>query len=292
MIEKYFFYFIFYSFLGWVWESIYCTIKEKKWADRGFLFGPICPIYGSCATIVSILVDILRHYHIEAAGLAPWKIFLVCMVGSAIAEYGTSWVLEKRFHARWWDYSYMPLNLNGRICLPCSIGFGLAGIVVVRKLIPYVTHISNGAPQLFFDISALLCAMLFGADLALTEASISSLLSDMETYHKEFNERAETTYETVTALPKMMQDKIESGLAGNIATNLANKKKMLPGNGPKAINLPESTEIAQYLKNLSFGQRLTLKSIANFRPDKKTQGHVFRNYLKEISKSKGIFKKK
>ena len=68
-----------------------------------------------------------------------WGIFIICVIGSAIAEFATRWVLEKRFNARWWDYSNMPLNIQGRICVPVSICFGLAGVLIVRLLIPFVS---------------------------------------------------------------------------------------------------------------------------------------------------------
>ena len=107
--------FFIYSFMGWIYESIFCTIKEKKWCNRGFLYGPIIPIYGFGAVIISIFVNVSVDNHVTTPW---WKVFLVSMVGSAILEYVTSWALEKIFHARWWDYSNMPLNILGQICLP------------------------------------------------------------------------------------------------------------------------------------------------------------------------------
>ena len=126
--------FIIYSFFGWIWESVYCTIREKHWADRGFLFGPICPIYGSCVIVLTLLFSFIRSHFSE--GFPVWGVFLICLFGSAIAEYGTSYFLEKRYHMRWWDYGYMPLNVNGRICLPVSIAFGLTGVLIVNFVIP------------------------------------------------------------------------------------------------------------------------------------------------------------
>ncbi len=200
--------FIFYSFLGWVWESIYCTIKEKKWADRGFLFGPVCPIYGSCVVIVKLLFTQVSF--LASPDVPLWQIFLICMVGSAIAEYGTSWVLEMRFHARWWDYSTQPFNLNGRICLPVSTAFGLAGIVVVKYLIPYVTTVGNGIPALAYEMMGIAFALVFGADFALTEASLNNLLNRVEEMHAEANWRAESTYQKMAATPEIVGSKISA----------------------------------------------------------------------------------
>lgn len=218
IIAQYFVEFIFYSFLGWVWESIYCTIKERHWQDRGFLFGPICPIYGSCVVAASLLFRFLpvagtagaaaqaADGAAQAAGptsqpLPLWSVFLICVIGSAIAEFSTSWVLEKRFHARWWDYSKMPLNIQGRICLPVSLAFGLAGVVIVKYLLPVMTGAHDVVPGLVYETLALAFAFLMGADYALTEASLSKLLQEIETMRSEFNAKAEDTYEKIAAAP-------------------------------------------------------------------------------------------
>jgi uncharacterized membrane protein len=207
LIARYFTEFIFYSFLGWVWESIYCTIKEKEWQDRGFLFGPICPIYGASVVAATILFRVIPH--LRGGNLPVWVIFLICMVGSAIAEYGTSWFLEWRFHMRWWDYSHTPLNLNGRICLPASVGFGVGGVVIVRYLLPAMNGMHAIFSPLVYEGLALGLAIGFGADLALTEASLSSLISRMQDFKEEFNIRAELAYDSVTRAPELVNENLE-----------------------------------------------------------------------------------
>ena len=102
--------FFMFAFLGWVWESIYCTAKDRKWANRGFLYGPICPIYG-CGGIIGLFACNLVKESI-LPDLSPWQMFGAGFVVSMILEYPTSWILEKLFHARWWDYSRVPLNIN------------------------------------------------------------------------------------------------------------------------------------------------------------------------------------
>jgi uncharacterized membrane protein len=131
-------------------------------------------------------------------------IFIISMVGSAIAEYATSWVLEKRFHARWWDYSHMPLNLNGRICLPASLGFGLAGVLCVKVLIPFMSGLHSEIPGLVYEGIAMALAMVFGADFALTEASLNSLLKRIEEYKADFNEKAQEKYVRISEAPEVL----------------------------------------------------------------------------------------
>ena len=89
--------FFIYSFLGWVYESIYCTIKTRRWQNRGFLYGPIIPIYGFGAVIISIFVNVAADNRVTTP---VWKVFIVSMLGSAILEFVTSWGLERIFHAR------------------------------------------------------------------------------------------------------------------------------------------------------------------------------------------------
>ena len=209
VIAQYFVEFMFYSFLGWVWESIYCTAKEKKWADRGFLFGPICPIYGSCVVVASAVfssIDVLR-----SPDFPIWGIFILCYIGSAVAEFATSWVLEKRFNARWWDYSELPLNIQGRICVPVSIAFGLAGVAVVKFLIPAIEGVHEVVSPVVYEVLAIVLAAIFGADFALTEASLSALLKDVKQMHEEFNVKAQEGYEKVAAAPKVIEQKIAEG---------------------------------------------------------------------------------
>ncbi len=206
IIAQYFVEFIFYSFLGWVWESIYCTIKEKKWADRGFLFGPICPIYGSCVVVTSAVFSTFEV--LRSPEFPVWGIFIICYIGSAVAEFSTSWILEKRFHARWWDYSTIPLNIQGRICVPVSIGFGLAGVAIVKYLIPAIEGAHSSVNPIVYEVLAIVFALIFGADFALTEASLSALLKDVEKMHAEFNEKAQERYEKVASAPKTIEQKL------------------------------------------------------------------------------------
>ncbi|HBB29668.1 MAG TPA: hypothetical protein DC000_10580, partial [Clostridiales bacterium] len=104
-----FIYFIMYSVIGWICEVIFCSIPEKKFINRGFLNGPLCPIYGFGALIVIFF-------------LTPFKdsIFLVFIFGLIVTstlEYFTSYAMEKLFHSKWWDYSNNRFNINGRVCL-------------------------------------------------------------------------------------------------------------------------------------------------------------------------------
>ena len=193
IIAAYFVNFIVFSFMGWVWETVYCTFKTKHWQNRGFLYGPVCPIYGTAAVTAMIVFNFVPV--LNTGSLASWKIFLICAAGSAVIEYTTSYVLEKIFHAVWWDYSKVPLNVNGRICLPATCGFGLAGIVIVRYLFPFIRSLHQENRPLLNEGLSLFFMFLFAMDLALTIASLTELITKMENYSREFNARMEAGVE-------------------------------------------------------------------------------------------------
>lgn len=228
-LAQYFTEFILYSFLGWIWESVYCTIREKGWQDRGFLFGPICPIYGISVVLSSY---ILKNIPVLMNPDFPlWGIFILCFLVSAIIEYGTSWGLEKRFHARWWDYSDIPLNINGRICMPASIGFGMAGVFIVKYLIPAVENVRMMVKPGAYELLALIFAIILGADLALTEASLSSLLKRVEEMHLDFNEKAQVSYEKISSAPKVLKRQIQEAMAYTLYLDEGQRsvlKKIIP----------------------------------------------------------------
>ena len=188
IVAQYFDYFIIFSFVGWVYECTYCTAKEKHWQNRGFLFGPICPIYG-CGVVGAMILFRLLPPMTGEVSYPVWEIFLLCAAGSAVMEFVTSWVLEKWFHAVWWDYSNVPLNIQGRICLPATCGFGLAGIVVVRYVIPFVESLPVESHPIENEIAGLIFALILGMDLALTVASLTKILDRMSEAEKEFNEK-------------------------------------------------------------------------------------------------------
>lgn len=184
--SRHFIIFIVFSFLGWVWESIYCTLRSRKWQARGFLYGPICPIYGFGALGGVCLVEFF-----SAEGIVPewWQVFLVSVAASAILEYFTSWGLEKLFHAYWWDYSKVPLNLNGRISLPTSLGFGVAGLLVFYVLAPLTQRAIAPIPDPAAEITAMLLVAVISADTTLTVSALSEFDERISAFDVAFNDR-------------------------------------------------------------------------------------------------------
>ncbi|MBO7676011.1 MAG: putative ABC transporter permease [Erysipelotrichaceae bacterium] len=174
MINLYIVYFFLLSFLGYIYECLAMVLWTGKWDNRGFLFGPIIPIYGTCALGGTLfLTYVYKNY-------TPLSIFLLSVLVSAIVEYVVHYALEKMFHAYWWDYSKAPLNINGRISLLTSLGFGVAGLVVVYVINPYVLSLLSKIPAVAMQIMALVFVALFSADLTLTISVLSSFINRVQ----------------------------------------------------------------------------------------------------------------
>ncbi|MCR5771322.1 MAG: putative ABC transporter permease [Butyrivibrio sp.] len=208
IIAKYFVEFVIYSFLGWIYECTYCSIKSKHWSNRGFLYGPVCPIYGVGAISCSI---IFGNFNLTLEGETPiWEIFVICAFGSAILEYATSYILEKRFNAMWWDYSNTPFNINGRICLPATMGFGIAGIIVVKFILPVAESVKGQMQPVFAEILALFFMGVLAADTALTVQSLIDLTQKLDNFEVGFNNKIEENIKAIHEMPGEIREKYAS----------------------------------------------------------------------------------
>ena len=258
MISAYFVDFMIFSFIGWVYECTYCMVKNRHWDNRGFLYGPVCPIYGSGALGAILLFGHLPL--LQAADTPAWKIFLICAAGSVVLEYTTSWVLEKIFHAVWWDYSDIPLNINGRVCLPATCGFGLAGILVVRFLLPFVDSLSQESYPLEYELVSLIMMLFLGADLALTVASLTSLIARLDAMESEFNVRMENSVQLAQQGPAAV------GAAAKAAAKAAARKAATEAEtAARTAEKELAQKLSAYAENMSERQKYHLRSIHRFR---------------------------
>lgn len=131
-------YFIIYSFLGWVLESVYKTILLKKPVNSGFLFGPFCAIYGFGALIMYLLLDSFKENYL--------LLFIMGVIFLSAWEYLVGFILEKLFKTKYWDYSNEKINLHGRICLRASICWGVLGLGFTLFLHPFVIGVLEKVP--------------------------------------------------------------------------------------------------------------------------------------------------
>ena len=148
-IETWFLWLMIYSIIGWVYESTICSIGHRKLINRGFLNGPYCPIYGTGAVLVLLVLGRIQN---------PVLLFFAGAVVTCSLEYLTSWLMEKLFHARWWDYSKRKFNIGGRVCLIGAVVFGAFSVVLVLVLHPFVKSLTDRLTDAALNW---ICAILF-----------------------------------------------------------------------------------------------------------------------------------
>ena len=149
-----------YSVTGWISEVVYCSVQERRLVNRGFLHGPLCPVYGFGALLVVFLL--------EPFSGSVLVLFLTGMALTTALEYITAWLLETAFSTRWWDYSELPFNFRGRVCLLNSVLFGLMSLIGVRVLHPFFESVLYSFPVAYADTAAAILAAFLLVDLTYT----------------------------------------------------------------------------------------------------------------------------
>lgn len=178
--------FILFSFIGWICEVIYVGVTSAhKFVNRGFLHGPICPVYGFGGVVILMLPPSLY---------ATWiPLFLASMILCTTVEYFVSWLMEKLFHTRWWDYSHYKIQLNGRICLLNSILFGFLGVVVIHFVYPLMTDLLNSLGQTWISISGMIILAVLSVDIFFTVRKLVDFANVMKKL-KDFGETLNSHY--------------------------------------------------------------------------------------------------
>ena len=159
--------FLIYSFLGWCVEVSFVAVTSGRVVNRGFLNGPVCPIYGVGMLGALVLLEPVSENLL--------LLFLLGMLLCTLVELIGGWALERAFHTRWWDYSDEPFNLGGYICLRFSIMWGLAVTFAVRLIHPLIFAMVNWIPMLPGGILLGLLYGLFTADFVLTLITVIGL---------------------------------------------------------------------------------------------------------------------
>lgn len=166
--------FVVYSFLGWLMEGIYCSILSKKIINRGFLNGPICPVYGFGALLVIYLLSQFKGNILT--------LFVIGVVVTSIVEYLTSIILEMAFQTRWWDYSRHKFNLHGRVYLLNSLLFGLMAVALVEVVHVKVINIIGYIPSSIRIILVLIIITLLVVDIVTTLMAMVNLNNKLRNF--------------------------------------------------------------------------------------------------------------
>ncbi len=238
-------YFIIYSFLGWIMESVFRSICEKKLINTGFLRGPFCPIYGFGATIMFLFLGQFENRLILLFGIA--------IIVLTAWEYLVGVILETLFHTKYWDYSNHKFNFQGRICLTNSICWGILGVLFVRYIHPFVQGIIAKIDVSLLNYVVAILFMVFLVDMVTTiihvknikttldkiekiNVEIKEKLKEMKALKKEKEEKS-TTAENVQQLVENLKKKRNRTIL-RLYKNVNRLKKAFP-----AINTKEITEV-------------------------------------------------
>lgn len=181
-LSCYIIWFFAYSFLGWCWEVSLRLVQHHVFVNRGFVTGPVLPIYGFGGLISIVILHPIPTL---------WLQFFVGAISAALMEYTTSWAMEKLFHARWWDYSNKPFNIHGRIYLLGVVTFGVMMVVVDRVFQPILQRLTDFVPSLALEIAAGIMLTVFLTDLTTSIIRMKSFNQKLEALQGRIGELAD-----------------------------------------------------------------------------------------------------
>lgn len=157
--EKWLLLFFSFSFIGWFWEVLFYFVREGGFANRGVLYGPWLPIYGSVGVLIVCAAKYLKRH--------PVFLFLTVAGLSAVTEYLTSLALERLTGKRWWDYSSYPWNLDGRVCLYGLVFFGAGGVALVYWVVPWLEKLFSHFRISTLRLTVAALTIIFAVDVVL-----------------------------------------------------------------------------------------------------------------------------
>ena len=173
-------YFVIYSFLGWILESIVRTICERKIINTGFLIGPFCPIYGFGAIIMILFLDQFKNNII--------LLFFSSFIILSLWEYIVGVLLEKFFATKYWDYSDHKFNYKGRICLTNSIAWGILGVLFINYIHPTITQLLEHVDFIYVAIITSIIAVILLIDAIISIIKVKNIKTTLEKI-EEINEQ-------------------------------------------------------------------------------------------------------
>lgn len=228
-------YFLLYSFLGWVVEVCYQAVTKAKIVNRGFLNGPVCPVYGLGALALLLLLSACQVTNVAEAN--PLLLFVVGMVVTTAIELLAGWLLDVLFHARWWDYSARPFQFRGYICLEFSILWGLSVTFAAKIIHPFVQGVSvTLIPERYgWPILGVLY-LLYLADFIVTVCMLRGLnkrLEELDAIQRQMRVLSDRMSEQIgenalEAAQKLQEAKVQGALGrAELREDLETRKKEL-----------------------------------------------------------------
>ena len=227
------YYFIIFSFLGWMMETVRVSLKSGYYVNRGFATGPYCPIYGFGMCFVILLLSDFKN-NIPA-------LFVFGMIITTALEYLTAVGLEKIFKAKWWDYSYKKFNFQGRISLDISIAWGVLSVLMIEFVVPLIDVLIDKIPVLIGEAWGVLILAIIGTDTLITARNIVSLTKVVEKLalarseiRAEWDKFAETFSENIREYIDINELREKLVLTEDIKTKFKERRRLI-----KELNIEE-----------------------------------------------------
>ncbi|HOO28241.1 MAG TPA: hypothetical protein PLU43_07230 [Lachnospiraceae bacterium] len=216
-VSQWLLFFYIYCFIGWVWESGYVSVKEKRLVNRGFMHGPFLPIYGSGAIVILFATLPVKGNIV--------LVYVFGMLSATVLEYCTGACMEGLFKVRYWDYSELPLNLNGHICFFVSLGWGVFSIVLVRFAHLPIEAFVLSIPKTASDITAMLLTIYVTVDF--TQSFNEAMdLREMLAKLSESNEQLRRLEKRIEVISAVVGDDLQKR-AENKAVKIQSKKERI-----------------------------------------------------------------
>lgn len=249
--------FLVYSIFGWAFEEVFCSIGERRVVNRGFLNGPYCPIYGAGALAAYVLLANLVQLH------NPLAIFAISGVVCCAIEYATSYILERHFHARWWDYSNRFLNLNGRICLAGGTLFGIACTLVVLFVQPLLFTLLGSVPVVMLYVLAGISFGIFVFDIVFTNIGLSGFRTKVDEICEQLTARSTELYATLLESDGPLAQQVERLQSSKAADAYARLRNLAPD--PVAIEDLLQPYLQTFTEHLNNQERRVLNAFPGLR---------------------------
>lgn len=254
--------FCLYSFLGWVCESIYCSAGEKRLINRGFLNGPVCPVYGFGAVIV---VKLLTPFENNLVLL-----FLTGMAATSVLEYFTGYLLETLFHTKWWDYSQRRCNIRGRVCLRNSLMFGGLSVIAMKLINPVVAGLVARLHGWVLYAVAGGALALFAADTVVSVRTVLQLNGKLEQLQKLAAEIKKAEEEKKEAIQRALEERAAQRQERRMATLESPAQAM--GAAVERLQAQLAERRAALASRNKFLQERLLNAFPNMQPHNREQG--------------------
>lgn len=254
-------FFYFYCFCGWIWETGYVSVRQKKFVNRGFLHGLWIPIYGSGAIIILFATLPVRQHLI--------LVYIFGMLAATLLELVTGMVMERLFHVRYWDYSKSFCNLKGYICLVSSLFWGVLSVLLIRFIHKPVEKFVLNIPQSILTILVLVLTILFAYDFAISfrEAmDLRFILEQLNEHNTEKKRLLKKRLDVISAVAKEDVQELKSNVRGNVEELKDNVKDGIEDRVEKLKwKLETLHNTREYKRTFSILKRNSLKATERYK---------------------------